>query len=167
MDILLVVLRLTHIIAAVVWVGMGITLFFFVGPAIQKAGPAGMSFARALYTQGRFSTVIGAAAGLTFLAGLLLYLVGNAMAHFTQLGNIVLGVGAIFGTLAFLHGAIILSKTTKQLGAATAALPTDGPPDPDQIAALRTLSAKAVSEQKISMTLMLIALVCMATPRYL
>lgn len=167
MEILLVVLRLTHIVSAVVWVGISITLFFFVGPALKQAGPAGMPVSRALFTSTRISTALSASAGLTFLAGLLLYLLGNAMAHFTQLGNIVLGVGAIFGTLALLHGAFVTGASSKKLSAFMASLPASGPPSPDQLTELQALSTSMVSHQRVSIILMLVALICMGSARYL
>lgn len=166
MDILITVLRLTHIISAVVWVGMSITLFFFIGPAIRKAGPGGLPFSRALFTGTKLSTAFAASAGLTFLAGLLLYLVGNAMVHFTQLGNIILGIGAVFGTLAMLHGSFVTGPATKKLSALMASLPTDGPPSPDQLAELQALSTSMVGHQRVSIILMLVALVCMGSARY-
>lgn len=167
MDILMTVLRLTHIVAAVVWVGLGVTLFFFVGPAMRKAGPAGLSVSRQLFTGTRLSPVFAVSATLTFLAGLLMYLVGNSMAHFDQFGNIVLGIGAIFGTLAFLHGAFVTGKSSSALSKLLSSLPTDGPPSPDQASALQAMSAKMVGEQRVSAILTLVALVCMAGARYL
>ncbi len=99
MDILLVLLRLIHIVAAVVWVGVGTTQLLILGPALAAAGETGIRFTKSLASIPAFRMVFPVTAGLTMLAGILLYLTGSA-SHFSQTGNIVLGIGALAGIAA-------------------------------------------------------------------
>ncbi|MBL8145429.1 MAG: hypothetical protein JNL34_03510 [Anaerolineae bacterium] len=46
-----------------------------------------------------------------------------------------------------------------------ATLPADGAPPPDQLAELRALSTKMAGHQRVSIILMLVALVCMGSAR--
>ena len=110
MDILLVLLRLLHIIAAFVWIALGLTQVLFVGPAVGKSGESGLRFLKALLTKTAFPMAFPIAAGLTVLAGILLYFVSNSASHFSTTGNIVLGIGAASGLLAAGHGGAVVGS---------------------------------------------------------
>ena len=49
-DVLRIVLRLIHILSAVIWVGLGATLVYFVSPAARSAGESGLRFMKSMYT---------------------------------------------------------------------------------------------------------------------
>ena len=160
MDIVLVLLRLLHILSAFVWVGLGVALTFYVAPAAVAAGDSGFRFLKSLFLNTAFARIIPITSGLTTLAGILLYLVGNAASHFSQTGNMVLGIGAAAGLIATIHGGALTGRATTALGAALA---KDGTP----LAQLNDLAAKLLSHARISLVLMIIALVCMGSARYL
>ncbi len=167
MAALLVILRFIHIAGAFVWVGMALTMFFFVSPAVRKAGPAGPAFMRSLVGATSYSTVIAAASGITVAAGILLYLVSGSANHFSRTGNIVLGIGAVAGLIAFVHGAFYLGAITRRMKAIMLALPADGPPPADQAGQLQSLGAQLARHMPYSMALMAVAVLGMGLARYL
>ena len=95
----------------------------------------------------------------------LLYVVGDASSHFSQTGNIVLGVGAVAGLAAAVHGGAILGRTTKTVGQTVAQLGTTI--SAANMTTLNNLTATMVTQSRHSLILMAIALVCMGSARYL
>ena len=167
MEILVVLLRLLHIVAAAVWVGLGIAMVWYIAPAANSAGESGLRFLKALLTRTGFSKAFPAAAGLTVLAGILLYLTGSA-GRFTQVGNMVLGTGALFGVLAMLHGGAATGRaTTALLEALNQHVQENQPVPAEALSTLRERAAKLATHSRISAILMIIALVGMGSARYL
>lgn len=169
MDILTVLLRLLHIVAAFAWVGLGAAMTFYIAPAAMAAGESGLRFLKTLLTRTSFGSIFGITAGLTTLAGILLYLFADSASRFTQTGNMVLGIGALFGLLATIHGGAVVGRSTGALAQALAQNVPDGdqPIPADARASLTDLGQKLVGHARISMVLMVIALVGMASARYL
>jgi uncharacterized membrane protein len=73
MDVYLIVLRIVHVIARAFWIGAGLTASLFLQPTAREAGPAAGPFMTHLAQRKRLPDVMLAAAGLTILAGLLMY----------------------------------------------------------------------------------------------
>jgi uncharacterized membrane protein len=73
----LLVLRLIHILFAILWVGSGLFTTFFLIPALT-ASPAAMGQVMAGLTRRRFFLVLQIAAGLTILSGLRLLMIDSA-----------------------------------------------------------------------------------------
>lgn len=167
MDIVLVLLRLIHIVAAFVWVGVGFTQVVLISPAIAASGESGLRFVKAMNGQPIARMLFPAAAGLTMLAGILLYLIGNAASHFSQTGNIVLGVGAIAGLAAGIHGGAITGRATAALGEAINQYVTDQGIAADGLAIIRQRATELATHTRVSFILMVIALIGMGTARYL
>src|SRR5437016_2135971 len=103
MNLLLVVLRLLHIVLAFTWFGLGMVMTLYIGPTAAASGETGVRFLKALYTHTPIARIVPMVAGLTTLAGILLYLFGSVSTHFSTTGNIVLGIGAVAGILATAH----------------------------------------------------------------
>jgi hypothetical protein len=169
MDIVLVLLRLIHIVASVAWIGLGGVMALYIGPAVGRAGESGLRFLKTLLTKTSYAKVFPAASGLTVLAGILLYLVGNAASHFTTTGNVVLGIGALAGLLAIIHGGAITGRATSALGAALVQYVPDGnqPIAAEGLAVLRERASKVATHANLSFILTIIALIGMGSARYL
>lgn len=168
MDIVLVLLRLIHILAGVTWFGIGTAMAFYVAPAALKAGEGGMEFLNSLFKNTNFSKIFASVSGTTVLAGLLLYAVGNSASHFTSTGNMVLGIGAVAGVLAIIHGGAVTGRTTKALGAALVEHTSQsGTVSAESMSVLRTHGEKMLADSRISFVLTLIALLGMGLARYL
>jgi hypothetical protein len=168
MNIVLVLLRLLHIVSAISWLALGGTLTFYVAPAVIAAGENGYRYLKTLFTRTAYTRAIPMVAGLTTLAGLLLYIVGNAASHFSQTGNIVLGIGAAAGFIATIHGGAVTDRATKALSKALANLPEGAQSIPaTTLTELNSMATTLLGHSRLSMALMLVALVCMGSARYL
>jgi hypothetical protein len=170
MDWILVLLRLTHIVAAFAWIGLGATFAFFVMPAAIRSGDNGLRFLKTLFTTTPFERLFPMMAGITMLAGLLLYSpLGNAWTHFSSTGNMVLGIGAAAGILAGIHGGAVTGRKTSALSKSLVEqVPDAGKSmDASAVSSLRTQVEHLVTDARISFVLMVIALIGMGTARYL
>src|SRR5688572_9291493 len=103
-NILIIVLRLIHIVAAVSWFGMALVTFAFLIPAERLAGESGLRFMKAFYTGTPMSRAFPIVAGSATLAGILLYALGSPNGGFSSTGQMILGIGAVAGILAAGHG---------------------------------------------------------------
>lgn len=169
MDILIIVLRLLHIVAAFAWVGLGLASTLYIAPAALAAGDSGLRFLKALMTKTSFGSIFAIASGLTTLAGILLYVVADSASRFTSTGNMVLGTGALFGILATLHGGAATGRATSALSEALVKHVPDGVQAiaADALPILRQHAEKMQLHARISLVLMIIALVGMGSARYL
>ncbi|MBX3063273.1 MAG: hypothetical protein KF726_09880 [Anaerolineae bacterium] len=169
MDIVLILLRLLHIIAAFAWVGLGATMAFFVLPAALSAGETGSRFLKSLFTKTSFAKLFPMVAGITMLAGILLYVVGNSGSHFSRIGNMALGIGALAGIAAGIHGGAVTGRATKELGQSLAQFVPDGTQiiASDKMPLLRDQIVSLSSHSRISFVLMAVALIGMGIARYL
>lgn len=166
--LLVAILRLIHIVAAFSWFGLGSAMFFYIGPAAAASGESGVRFIKSLLTNTRFPMAFPISAGVTVLAGILLYVPGGASNHFTQLGNIVLGIGALAGLAAAVHGGAVTGRATAAYGAALNQYVVDNQPiSAEGGAALRESAMKVAEHTRISFLLTVIALLAMASARYL
>lgn len=166
LNILRIVLRLIHIASAVAWVGIGLTLATFILPAGNTTGTWHFPFERALLNRTRLPSTFPVVALLTTAAGLLLYATGSHNV-FTTTGNIVLGIGALFGLLAFGHGFGVGRYTSAYSKALAATGIEDEPVAANQLENLRQLRAKLYTNSRISLGLTIVALLGMGLARYL
>jgi len=162
MNYVTILLRLLHIFSAFVWFGVSATMTVYIVPALAVAGEPGLRYYRTLLTSNKtLALVFPVSAGLTTLAGILLYVVGGATSHFSSNGNVVLAIGAVAGLLAAVHGGTSLTKYTNDL--AKTALTGDAA----AVNEFQRRAALLVSHSRISFALMLVALVFMGSARYL
>jgi uncharacterized membrane protein len=163
MDILVLILRLLHIVSGVIWVGFGTATTIVLAPLAAAMGDQGYEFLKAWLVKSRFSKIMPPASILTTLAGVILWVVRFDMESmqyrgFASAGSIVLAVGSLFGLLAFGHGIGLGAQTGRY-----AALVNTSKDE----AAIRSATDRLVSSGKISTILTIIAVVCMASARYL
>lgn len=165
--LIVAVLRLLHIAAAFFWFGLGAAFALGIGPTLVRSGEAGMRFVKMLLAATPIGSMLGLTAILTTLAGILLYATGSP-SRFTTLGNIVLGIGAVFGLLAAAHGGTATERATKAYTEALDQYVVEGQPIPAEGAAvLQERGAKLARHARISFYIMLVALIGMASARYL
>src|SRR5688500_17721761 len=74
----LIVLRLVHILGAILWLGSGLFTTFFLLPAMTKAGPAVAGPVMAGLQQRRLPTILPIVALLTMLSGIRLMMIVSA-----------------------------------------------------------------------------------------
>lgn len=167
MNVVLVVLRLIHIVAAFMWFGLSATGLLFIVPATQAAGESGWRFTKALYTQTRMTAAFAGSASLTVVAGILLYLTRDPEQNFSQLGQIVLGIGAVIGLLDAGHGMFATAPATTKIANLLAGVTDTNTLSAETRQQLDAANAKFNVHARLSFGMTLVALLFMATARYL
>ncbi len=167
MNIYLLVLRLVHIFAGIIWGGGALIMEFFISRSIAATGDSGKEFAQYLMARLRMHNFMTAMAISTVLAGALLYWHdsnGFTSAWMKSGPGIGFGVGALFGLIAFVFGAIFGNTNAKlaQVGAQIQGKPTN-----EQIAQVQTLQKRMRTVSPLHTYCMMISMIFMATARYL
>ena len=167
MNLLLAALRLIHIVAAFAWVGLSMAMAVYILPTATIIGESGLRYLKALYTRTPFNMAFAATSGVTVLAGILLYLL-RASDHYSSVGQIVLGVGALAGLAAGIHGGAVIARTSRAFEEALKQQVPDGQPISADASASLTATERLLAEQsRIALILTAIALIGMASARYL
>ena len=142
MNVLMIILRLTHVLAGVFWAGATFVFASHVTPAVKATGPEGQKFMAYLSGKGKISNALGIAGILVVLSGLTMYFLNRWHLN-TSLSGIALTLGAVLGLAAFFHGLFVQRKAIenmKALGMQIAA--AGGPPSPEQTSEMGRLAGK-------------------------
>lgn len=169
MNYLVIALRIIHIVAGVFWVGGTLIMAFFLGPTVGATGEAGQKFLGHLMTNMKFSNRMAAAAGITILAGFILYWIdsdGFTSAWMSSGAGRGFAIGAVFALIGLISGIMIGRKTTAmaQLGAQ---LSQQGKPSPEQMARMQALRKQQVTYSNITAAALILSVIFMAIARYL
>src|ERR1043165_6777028 len=166
MIYLIWLLRIIHIVSGVFWVGGTLVMTFFIGPAVSATADAGQRFVGHLMNNLKFSNRMSIAAGLTVLAGIILYgLDARAGAAWVRSAmGIGLSIGAVFAIIGLITGIMIGRTTTAmaQLGAQF-----KGKPTPAQITQMQTIQKQQRMYSITSAAALILAVVFMSISRYL
>ncbi|MGE5251660.1 MAG: hypothetical protein ACM3QS_15770 [Bacteroidota bacterium] len=167
MNYLVILLRLLHVLGGVFWVGTVLALGLFVGPAAAANPQAGQAMMQYLVGKARISTWISAAAGVTMLAGAILYWLdsdGFRSAWTTSGPGIGFALGAIAAAIGMALG-VQVGRANKSLG--SLATQIKGQPSAEQAAELAALRAKLARLTPPNVIFLVLAAVLMAVARYL
>ncbi len=166
----LIVLRIVHVVGAIVWAGTAFFVAFFLMPSLRAAGPAAGPVMGELLKR-RLFTIVPTVAVFTMLAGLrLLWIVSTGFSRdfFLSRSGHAYALGALCAISAFTvfilvsHPAIGRSM---QLGAQMAQAPeSERAALMSQLNAVRARSGKATLATAI---LLMIAAIAMSVGRYL
>jgi len=166
MSIYLLVLRLVHVFAGIIWGGGTIIMEFFVGRTVEATGDSGREFAGYLMAKLRMHNFMTAMAVFTVLAGILLYWHdsnGFTSPWMHSGSGIGFTIGAIFGLIAFISGAIF-GKSTADL--AQAGAEAQGKPTPEQLTNIQALQKRIKTVSPIHRYGMILAIIFMSISRY-
>ena len=166
MNIFMLVLRFVHIVGAIIWGGGALLMEFFISRSIAATGEAGQKFAQHLTNTIRIHVFMMAAAISTILAGTLLYWRdsdGFTSAWMKSSTGLGFGIGACFGLIAFVFGAIF-GKSNAELGQISAQI--TGKPANDQLARIQAIQKRIKVVSPIHVVSMILAMIFMATARY-
>lgn len=166
---LILVLRIVHIASGVMWVGSASLYLFFLVPTAKSAEMAGQKFMQHLGP--RVSPMMGAATTLTVLSGALLYsrffVIGIDWIWTTGAG-IGFTIGALAALTSYVMGVAIFGPTQGKITALdTAMAELGGSPKPEQVTEMERLQAYLLKTYRIDFVLLIVAVVTMATARYL
>lgn len=171
MDLYMAVLRIVHVLAGVFWVGAAFTTFLFIQPTARELGPAAGPFMAHLAGRKHLIEAVLTAAGLTILAGLLMYwrVSGGLDADWiSSAPGITITIGALAAIAAFVLGLTVVRpniRATLAIGQAVAA--GGGPPTPEQAAELDAIRIRSIAVGRAIVPLLLVAVAAMASARYL
>src|SRR5512143_3247649 len=166
MNYLIILLRLVHILGAIFWVGGSLMLTLYVGPAIASDPQGSQKVLQYLMGKARLSARIMAAAGLSILAGAILYLLDSdafRSAWTTSGPGIGFALGAVFAMVGFGAG-VRLGRNNKEL--ATLGAQIQGQPAAEQVARLAAIQKSTATLTPINVIGLILAALFMAPARY-
>jgi uncharacterized membrane protein len=170
MDLGLIVLRL-HIVAGVAWVGGGFLMILIVTRTAKLSGATGDEFFGRLMTVGRGAQYFALAALVTVIAGALLYWRasgGFQMAWITSPTGLAFTIGSVAAVVSLVWGGTMVGPATQRLQAIGAEIAAaGGDPTADQRSTVDSLKRRLDAFAKADLVLLGIAVVTMATARYL
>lgn len=169
MDILMIVLRIIHIFAGVLWVGSAFFNLMFVQPAIRETGAEGQKVSQYLVQKTRLTSYVYGVATANLLAGLILYYIRSEFrASFFQSGyGLVLTIGSVAGVISWVLVVFMVRRLFGQMGAIGQQIQAQGgPPTPEQASQMQALGARLASLGNYTLILMVIAVAGMASARY-
>jgi uncharacterized membrane protein len=171
-DTTMVLLRIVHIATGVIWVGSLFVVVVFVQPSAAALGPAGAPFMSELRRR-RFVDVVFTAAVLTVVAGSFLY--WHDWHQYPSFGDWIssswgasLTVGALLALLGLGAAALVTRPTIRRLVSLGKQIAeSEGTPLPETAARIGALQHRLVVAERVSFSLVLLAVVAMASARYL
>jgi uncharacterized membrane protein len=167
MDLWLVILRMTHIVAGVFWVGAAVTAYSFIEPTVADLGDDGQRYMRQLTKRRRFPEFVTAAAVLNLAAGGILYwrVSGGLQGAWIWSPS---GMGFTMGALAAILAAAIavafVLPTLKQME--RLAVGSAGPTSSTSPSELHRLERRLRLASLGNVLMLTVAVVAMATARY-
>jgi hypothetical protein len=170
MNWYVIILRLVHIAAGIFWVGAAFVFFLFIQPSAREVGPEGQKFIGHLTTRKKLPGIILLSAGITVLAGILLYVEvsdGFDADWITSGPGIGFTIGGVAAIVTVILGLLVTKPSADRIGALGQEIAASGgPPTPEQAAEMQQLQARMLLIGRVSMVLLIIAVVTMATARY-
>ena len=171
-DAYMVSLRIVHIVTGVIWVGSLFVVVVFVQPSAAALGSAGAPFMSELRRR-RLVDVVFIDALCTVVAGSFLY--WHDWHTYPSFGDWIgstFGVSLTVGALLAISGLGVAALVTRptivrlvSLGRQVAE--SGGTPVPETAAGIGALQRRLVVAERVSFSLVLLAVVAMASARYL
>ncbi len=168
----MLVLRFLHIVSGALWVGSAFLFVGFIGPSAAEVGPSAGPLMSAAVKKRRVAKIITGLGMTTVAAGWLMWLedlrdhggLGEWLGSSFGLG---ITIGALLATTTFFVGYYGVGRNVERLvdlGDQLAA--ADGPPTPEQQAAMARIGADLERFGKLDLVLLLLAITAMSTARY-
>jgi uncharacterized membrane protein len=172
-DIDMVVFRIIHIVAGVMWAGSIFLFIVFVRPSATAIAPAGAPFMAELLGRRRLANWLLLFASLTIVGGAYLYwkdweAAGSLDAWLDTNFGLALTLGAIAAIVAFLFGLFgTRPNVERMLALGRRIAESGGPPAPELAAEMAAIQARLKTFGTISLSLIALSVLAMATARYL
>jgi uncharacterized membrane protein len=171
-DVFIVTMRIVHIVTGVIWVGSLFVVVVFVQPSAAALGAAGAPFMSELRRR-RFVDVVFIDALLTVVAGSFLY--WHDWQTYPGFGDWIrssFGASLTVGALLAIAGLMVAAGFTRPTIGRLVALgrqiaESGGTPSPETASSIGALQRRLVVAERVSFSLVLLAVVAMASARYL
>ena len=168
----MIVFRIVHILAGVLWVG-GLGLFvLYLQPAAKSLGPAAGPFVMELVVKRKLPNYLLALGAFTIVAGGFLYWhdwqAAGSLGDWLDLTvGKVLTVGALAALVGWLMGLLLVKPTVQRMMRLAGQLASaGGPPSPEQAAELQGLQLRARQLSITVLALLVFSVLAMSTARY-
>ena len=171
-DAAMVFLRIVHIATGVIWVGSLFVVVVFVQPSAATLGAAGAPFMSELRRR-RFVDVVFIDALFTVIAGSFLYWRDwHTHPSFGDWISSSFGAWLTVGALLAIAGLVVAASLTRPTIARLVSLgrqvaEAGGTPLPETAAQIGALQHRLVVAERVSFSLVFLAVVAMASARYL
>jgi len=164
---LLQLLRLVHILSGAFWLGCGVTLGFFVNPALLNGDVASAQRLKHIMVRGKLGAFLPMVVILTIASGLWLYRIDfpQMQMQFLTRRAFDYTLGAFFAIVAFIVGVSLNLPTGSKIAVLADAIGT-AQPTADQAAELARLSRKLLIASRAAAILVLGAGAFMALARF-
>jgi uncharacterized membrane protein len=165
------VFRTVHIMAGVAWAGSAFLFAVFIEPAAAKLGPAAGPFMEETIGRRKAPEIVTAIAAVTVIAGWVLWFrgwdrVGSLGGWLDTSFGLVLTIGGLAATGAFLAGLLGIPPNLKRLNEMAARVEASGGvPTPEQATAISRIQARMRTLSWLDLSLLAVAVFCMATAR--
>jgi uncharacterized membrane protein len=167
---LILLLRLVHVVAGILWGGAAVYYLFFVKPSVKAIGAAGPQFMQNMAERRKLPLFMVGASLLTVLAGGILYWSssgGFSAAWIASGPGIGFTIGSVAALVAFLFGNFGIGPTSAQMGALGGQIAASGNgPTPDQVVKMQALEKRLNVAEQVDFIMLAIAMLTMATARY-
>jgi hypothetical protein len=165
----LIVLRLVHILGAILWLGSGLFTTYFLLPAMTKAGPAAAGPVMANLQQRRLYTVLPIVALLTILSGIRLMMIVSAGSPqwFASPAGRTFSISGALAIVSFLTGIIIGRPAAVRMGKLSQSSASDGASKEALAAEIRSLQKRVTWSTQTAIGLLILAAAGMAVARYM
>jgi hypothetical protein len=167
----MLVFRLLHILAGVLWVGSSFLFVAIIGPSAAEVGPSAGPLLEAAVKKRKAAKVVTWFGIVAVIAGWVLWLRYASQATLgdwvTSSFGLVLTIGGVLATIAAIVGYSGVGRNVERmvdLSGEVASLP--GPPTPEQQAELDRLGGALERHGKLDLVLLILAVIAMATARY-
>ena len=168
----MLVFRLLHIVAGVLWVGASFLFVGFIGPSAAEVGPSAGPLLHAVVKKRKVAKAITGLSIVTVVAGWVMWF--RNLDQFGSLGDwlgtnfgLVLTIGGVIATVAAIEGSLGVGRNVERLvDLSDEVAASGGPPSPEQQSQIQRLGAEIEKFGKIDLVLLLLAVAAMATARY-
>jgi uncharacterized membrane protein len=167
----MIVLRLIHIFSGVFWAGSVFFVAAFLLPGLRASGPAGGQVMQQVVAKLRYPRAAGSAGVLTILSGAGMYWRNNSIssgAWSRSIPGMTYALGAVAAIAAMVVFATLIGPTGEKLLSLGGAIQSaGGPPSAEQATKLTFLQGKMAFASRLGAGCLAVAVLCMATARYL
>jgi hypothetical protein len=170
-DLDMLVFRALHVTSGVMWAGSVFLFFVFIRPSAAAIAPAGAPFMAELLGRRRLTRWLLLFASLTILGGAYLYwkdwdAAGSFGDWIGSSFGLALTVGAVAAIVAFGFGLFgTRPNVNRMLALGRQVAETGGPPSPEVAAEMGAIQRRLTTFGGISLTLIALSVLAMATAR--